>query len=181
MRFKYYLKGLGMGIIVTTLIMTISCVLHDNKLSDEEIMEKAAALGMILPESEKDSAESKPKETQTQDTKPEEPKETEPKETESEEPKETESEEPKETESEEPSTEVPPQHTETIQYVLHIKNGDTPRKIANELYENGMVDSATKFRSYIADHGYAGKIRIGTYTITKGMSYEEIAKIITRS
>lgn len=168
MRFKYYLKGLGMGIIVTTLIMTISCVLHDSKLSDEEIMEKAAALGMILPESEEDSAESKPKETQTQDTKPEEPKE-------------TESEEPKETESEEPSTEVPPQHTETIQYVLHIKNGDTPRKIANELYENGMVDSATKFRSYIADHGYAGKIRIGTYTITKGMSYEEIAKIITRS
>ncbi len=55
MRFKYYLKGLGMGIIITTLVMSVSCVIHNNNLSDEEIIEKAMELGMIMPESENDS------------------------------------------------------------------------------------------------------------------------------
>ena len=48
MRFKYYLKGLGMGIIITTIIMTVSCVIHNNNLSDQEIIEKAMELGMVM-------------------------------------------------------------------------------------------------------------------------------------
>ena len=196
MRFKYYLKGLGMGIIITTIIMTVSCVIHNNNLSDQEIIEKAMELGMVMPDSEKESENglfgshdkesSESKEDSESEGEPQSGSESEiePTETESEFP--TESELPTETESstepetEEPSTQTPPQHVEITQYVLHIQWGDTPRMIANELFENGMIDNASKFRKYLADNKYAGKLRSGTYTITKGMTYEEIAKMITK-
>ncbi|MBO5096822.1 MAG: endolytic transglycosylase MltG [Agathobacter sp.] len=218
MRFKYYLKGLGMGIIITTIIMTVSCVMHNNNLSDEEIIKKAIKLGMVMPDSENESAsglfgnndkessdsendsdsEGEPQsgsesEIEPTETESEIPSESElPSETElpseSETPNESESsseiEPPSEnespTESEEPATQTPPQHVEITQYVLHIQWGDTPKMIANELFENGMIDSASKFRKYLADNKYAGKLRSGTYTITKGMTYEEIAKMITK-
>ena len=53
----------------------------------------------------------------------------------------------------------------------------------NELYENGMIDDAKKFRNYLGDYckQHNKEIRVGTYTITKGMTYEEIAKKITKS
>lgn len=55
MRFKYYLKGLGIGIIFATLIMTVSSVIHNNNLSDEEIIKRAEKLGMVMLESETES------------------------------------------------------------------------------------------------------------------------------
>ena len=194
MRFKYYLKGLGMGIIITTIIMTVSCVMHNNNLSDEEIIKEAIELGMVMPESEKESSsglfgnnDKESSESENDSDTEGEPQsgsesEIEPTETESEIPSESElpSETEIPTESEEPSTQTPPQHVELTQYVLHIQWGDTPRMIANELFENGMIDSASKFRKYLADNKYAGKLRSGTYTITKGMTYEEIAKMITK-
>ncbi|MGN1158236.1 MAG: hypothetical protein ACI4TK_18855 [Agathobacter sp.] len=187
MRFKYYLKGLGMGIIVTTIIMTVSCVVHNNNLSDEEIIERAMKLGMVISDSEKEpgngSFEGHDKESSESEADSEsegEPQScseitTEPP-AETEDPVETE--EPVETGESE--TQMPPQHVEVTQYVLHIQWGDTPRMIANELYENGMVDSASEFRKYLADNGYSGKLRSGSYTIMKGMTYEEIAKLITK-
>ena len=182
MRFKYYLKGLGMGIIITTIIMTVSCVMHNNNLSDEEIIKKAIGLGMVMPDSENESTsglfgnnDKESSESENDSDSEGEPQSG----SESEiEPTETESESP--TESEEPATQTPPQHVEITQYVLHIQWGDTPKMIANELFENGMIDSASKFRKYLADNKYAGKLRSGTYTITKGMTYEEIAKMITK-
>ncbi len=81
----------------------------------------------------------------------------------------------------ESTTQKPPQQIVVEKYVLHIQWGDTPRMISQELYENGMIDSASKFRKYLADNKYAGKLRSGTYTITKGMTYEEIAKMITKN
>jgi hypothetical protein len=51
MRLKYYLRGLGIGIILTTLILTISRVNH--KMSDQEIINKAMELGMVMKEDPK--------------------------------------------------------------------------------------------------------------------------------
>ena len=197
-----------MGIIVTTIIMSVSCVMHNNNLSDQEIIEKAIELGMIMPDSEKesesgllgsgdknssDSVESETEgEPQSGSEVTSEPSETElPSETdmttENEEPTQpegpTEPETPTESETDEPVTQQPPQHVETTQYILHIVWGDYPRKIANELYENGMIDSAKEFRDYLGDFCKKNNkdIRVGSYTITKGMTYEEIAKIITKT
>ena len=56
MRFKYYLRGIGIGVTLATLLLTISFYfgrdfLYNKSLTDKEIIEKASALGMVMPES----------------------------------------------------------------------------------------------------------------------------------
>ena len=51
MKLKYYLRGLGIGIIVTTVILAVSFSKKEIKMSDEEIMARAAQLGMVMQES----------------------------------------------------------------------------------------------------------------------------------
>lgn len=162
MKFKYYLRGLGVGIIFTTLVMSISCVIHNNNLSDEEIIEKAIELGMVMPESQSESESEAQSESESQS----EPEVT------------TESQQPSETEAESETNQTV--HVETVQYILHINSGDSSWAIAKELYKNGMIDSQTAFSKYMSENGYAKRLRAGTYTITKGMTYEEIAEMITR-
>ena len=50
MRFKYYLRGAGLGIIIATIILTISFHLHGTTMSDEEVITRAESLGMVMPE-----------------------------------------------------------------------------------------------------------------------------------
>jgi len=46
MKLKYYMRGLGIGIILTTLIFIISG--YEKKMTDEEIIASAKKLGMIM-------------------------------------------------------------------------------------------------------------------------------------
>jgi hypothetical protein len=48
MKLKYYLRGLGIGIITTTIILAISFRGYEPALSDEEIMVRAVDLGMVM-------------------------------------------------------------------------------------------------------------------------------------
>ena len=67
MNLKYYLRGLGIGIIVTAIIMLVLSAQNTKTLTDEEIKQKAKALGMVeqggtlselsLPDVDEDSAE----------------------------------------------------------------------------------------------------------------------------
>lgn len=53
MKLKYYLRGLGVGIIVTTIILTISFGGKETDIDDipvEEVIAKATMLGMVMPE-----------------------------------------------------------------------------------------------------------------------------------
>lgn len=54
MRFKYYLRGIGLGIIFSSLIFTVAVAVSDKKeeLSNQEIMERASELGMVLKDSD---------------------------------------------------------------------------------------------------------------------------------
>ena len=47
MNLKYYLRGLGVGIVVTSLILGIGLGSRKEALSNEEIKERARALGMV--------------------------------------------------------------------------------------------------------------------------------------
>lgn len=47
MNLKYYLRGLGAGIVVTAIIMSIATDGQKEKLSDAEIKARAAELGMV--------------------------------------------------------------------------------------------------------------------------------------
>ena len=54
MRFKYYLRGAGIGVIAATLILSIAFLLQD-QISDEEVIRRAIELGMVM-EDEKESS-----------------------------------------------------------------------------------------------------------------------------
>ena len=63
MKFKYYLRGVGIGLIVTTLLFTIAFAFYKPTLSDAEIIKKAQALGMEKVEEKKETTEPKKDDT----------------------------------------------------------------------------------------------------------------------
>ena len=64
---------------------------------------------------------------------------------------------------------------------IEVTKGMSSNKVAKIIYEKGLVDSASAFNKYLVDNGYSEKVRIGTFKITVGADYKEIADIITRS
>lgn len=49
MNLKYYLRGLGIGVVVTAVIMSVAAGRRTATLSNAEIRERARALGMVEP------------------------------------------------------------------------------------------------------------------------------------
>lgn len=52
MKLKYYMRGLGIGILVTTLVLSLAS--KKEKLSDKEIISKAIELGMVMKDDNDD-------------------------------------------------------------------------------------------------------------------------------
>lgn len=57
MKLKYYLRGLGIGIIVTAIIMMITNAGSGKTLTDEQIMQRAEELGMTRPAEDSEESE----------------------------------------------------------------------------------------------------------------------------
>ncbi len=49
MKFKYYLRGAGIGVIVATIILSAASLFQDN-MSDAEVIQRAMELGMVMEE-----------------------------------------------------------------------------------------------------------------------------------
>lgn len=204
MKLKYYLRGLGIGMIVTALILGISFSNRQDQTSqimtDDQIRERAAELGMVdsseltlaaLQNSEKKPTEGTPEETtqtQEQNNIEAEPETTVPAETQATVEPETTQESEATTEPEpektagpettaEPEVTEAPQRTQTAS--ITIQRGDDSGSASRRLYEAGLVENAKAFDNYLCNNGYSRSINPGTYEIAPGTSEEEIAKIIT--
>lgn len=204
MKLKYYLRGLGIGMIVTALILGISFSNRQDQTSqimtDDQIRERAAELGMVdsseltlaaLQNSEKQPTEGTPEETtqtQEQNNIEAEPETTVPAETQATVEPETTQESEATTEPEpektagpettaEPEVTEAPQRTQTAS--ITIQRGDDSGSASRRLYEAGLVENAKAFDNYLCNNGYSRGINPGTYEIAPGTSEEEIAKIIT--
>ena len=204
MKLKYYLRGLGIGMIVTALILGISFSNRQDQTSqimtDDQIRERAAELGMVdsseltlaaLQDSAKQPTEGTPEETtqtQEQNNIEAEPETTVPAETQAtlepettQEPEATAEPEPEKTAgpetTAEPEVTEAPQRTQTAS--ITIQRGDDSGSASRRLYEAGLVENAKAFDNYLCNTGYSRSINPGTYEITPGTSEEEIAKIIT--
>lgn len=195
MKLKYYLRGLGIGMIVTALILGISFSSRQEQASqpmtDDQIRERAAELGMVdsseltlaaLQNSAKQQAESTLEETtETQEQKEITGETTEETETTAE-PQETQTEtaEPETTASPEPAAEPETTAAEQTQTAgITINRGADSGSVSRQLYEAGLVENAKAFDNYLCNNGYSRSINPGTYEIAPGTSEEEIAKIIT--
>lgn len=216
MRLKDYLRGLGMGMIVVVLILTIGG--RNRTMTDEEIIARARQLGMVdgnqtLTDIQQKETASR-EESAREDTGdfyegsiPSEPTDVE----EMEESADTSvwsgSEEGTEAEeSTEPSEETiqngsedaeestlgqenletgeadaskAPAEVTTI--TVTVQRGDSSVRVSRELAAAGVVKSAKDFDQYLCENGYDKRISVGSFEIPSGATYEEIAKIITKS
>lgn len=157
MKLKYYLRGIGIGVIVATLIMTISSVIHNNNLSDEMIIKEAQKLGMIMPENteDKDSLWEKKEDTEvsTENT--------------------VNTDNTQNTEDTHVSEDA-----ELVE--ITIVDTDGARHVSEKLFAAGVITDAKDFRQYLSENGYAYTIRSGRFKIPKGSTYEQICDIIIR-
>lgn len=198
MKLKYYLRGLGIGMMVTALILGISFSNRQGQaaqtMTDDQIRERAAELGMVdsgeltlaeLQNSAKQPTENTPedvKETQETQTEVSPVTTTEPEIT-----TQPETTRAPEATSEPEATEAPAITTvpdmaapEQGQIAgITINRGDDSGSVSRRLYEAGLVEDARAFDSYLCNNGYSRSINPGTYEIASGTSEEEIAKIIT--
>lgn len=63
--------------------------------------------------------------------------------------------------------------------IITIESGDVSRIVSAKVFEAGLVDSADEFNSYLGENGYANLLQPGTYEITKGATFRQIAVILT--
>lgn len=196
MKLRMYLRGLGIGIVVTALLMGFTTA-GSNKISNNEIIERAEALGMVMedntirgvaPESEPKSeemtaepvTEETPKESNTETTEPTAEPEVEIKEESSEEKSEEQSEEKKNPEKEQ--ADEKPAETAVVttgSFTLEIAGGSGSETVSALLEKGGAVRSAAEFDEYLCNNGYDHRITAGKHVIPAGSDYETIAKIIT--
>lgn len=203
MKLKYYLRGLGMGIIVTALIVMIFYGVK-GRMSDKDVIARAEKLGMVMKETDDGtlfhtqpaSSESESEEateetteeiTETQTETAAEVSTEAPTQAPTEAPTQAPTEAPTQAPTEAPTqapTEAPAEGTvsgtEQNTYVLTISRGMYSEAVSLRLAEAGMVASAAEFNSYLENNGYAERLRTGVYNITAGMSYEEIAGMIVQ-
>ena len=198
MRLKYFLRGVGIGIIVTTIILTITHA-SDRKMSDSEVIDRAIELGMSFSashsEQQGETEESSPNESSTeQETSGDEV--TDGPQYESETETETESQSTSETVTESTDggealpekeseiitetatqaiTEIAAESTiELITCTISITKGMSSRTVCDMLKQNGIIDDAADFDRYLIKTGYDDKIRVGEVEVNSGMTYEEL-------
>lgn len=171
--FGYFLRGLGIGILFTTII----CIIHTNRLqkeytplSQEEIIEKAKEYGMVealdqtldaLEKEENNKAQSTPAPATELPT--------------------TSSPENEKTESnmKEDNTQDKEDNKVTLERI-EIEKGDSLKEVARKLKEVHIIEDEGAFKEYFNRKKLGSKVMIGTYNIPIGYSYSDIAKLITR-
>ena len=179
MKLKYYLRGLGIGILVTAVIMGVTQGSRKETLSDREIRERAAALGMVEPGNslaDLEAAET-PAATETPEA-VETPAATEIPEA-AETPAATEA--PAATETPEVTarpTQKPAEEEEGSSYTFEIQAGDSSYQVAYRLQQAGLVADARDFDNYLCSKGYDRKLKTGSYEIPETATEEEISEIL---
>lgn len=156
MRFKYYLRGAGIGVILTTLIFTIAFAVYKPTLSDDEIMQKAEALGMEMPADDSDSADKKDTKT-AKDQKDDA--------------------DASDSNTDDATTSEDGGQKNVIEFT--IASGDTSATIAQHLQEVGLVDNAKSFDLYLSDQDLDNQLLPGNYQIPEGATFLEIGELLT--
>lgn len=200
MRLKYYLRGLGLGIIFAVFIMMVGYRNHGSSMSDSEIIEKAKALGMV--ETEDSSGMKNDKKTDNKTDKKSDKK------TDTSEPDTTiadtsaaedtqtgtdntdadniagtadaDTTAPSDVAATDSGASDAAQPQQNTTFTVTVGSGDTCRMIAERLQAAGIIDDAEKFRAYMGQKGVDQFIADGSHEIPYGVSYDDIINILTQ-
>lgn len=169
---KYFLRGLGVGIVITALVL---CIAYRKYNSEETVVKRATELGMIFPKQTPDtlftvSGTAVAVATETPDA----------------------------SEDDETDSTIKPTQTPEMTEIPTIKPTSTPEQkiikstrsivirdalmsesVAADLKKAGIIKDAEKFNKYLEESGMATKIRSGKYKVPVDADFEKIAKIIT--
>ena len=208
MKLKYYLRGLAVGILVTTIILAISFSQTKKELSDQEVINRAKQLGMVMADSGKIEDYREDTQTETGQSEQGETEENVTGDTQN-------GEEDNEgvtgdngtvtgdngtvtgdigtvtgdneggigdneggTADNGTGTEDAGSDTEGKMVTFVISKGQFGRQISESLKKEGLVDDAEAFMKYLGETGKSEEILPGTYEIPMGSTYEEIVKIL---
>ncbi|MBQ3545091.1 MAG: hypothetical protein IJA34_08920 [Lachnospiraceae bacterium] len=190
MKYKYFLRGFGFGILFATLILMCALAIKENMPQNNS--SKKDVLSSEVKENEKDSDTSKQEETSTKEetTSKEEETTSKEEETSSDEVESTSKEEitsdevettSKEEESSSESDSDISEETSSVEMVVFtLSGGMSSNQVAQALKDLGVVDSASEFNSYMEKSGIAKRLRIGVYQIPKNATYSEIGNILVK-
>lgn len=180
MRIKYYLRGLGTGILVTTIIITISNSIRDNEEKMKQItgQPSTGAYYQTMSWSDKESKSAQGsteaahlKETLGQD----------------------ESRDNTGSQTQAPATSKPaaatapsaestsahvPTQSATSEIMISFNSISSSESASRLLEDAGIVDDWRDFNTFLINNGYDRKISNGTFTFMGNETYEEIAAII---
>ena len=208
MKLKYYLRGLAVGILVTTIILAISFSQTKKELSDQEVINRAKQLGMVMADSGKIEDYREDTQTETGQSEQGETEENVTGDTQD-------GAEDNEgvtgdngtvtgdngtvtgdngtvtgdneggigdneggTGDNGTGTEDAGSDTEGKMVTFVISKGQFGRQISESLKKEGLVDDAEAFMKYLGETGKSEEILPGTYEIPMGSTYEEIVKIL---
>lgn len=169
MRLKYYLRGLGTGIIFTSVILAI---IYSYRTTDAKIIERAKELGMITgevsgeseldnttPFDEEESVEEMSSFANGQED--------------------ITSESETSAEAQEETSESNGNTENKEEVLFRITAGMTAEAIAKGLEEAGVIENSSDFKNFLIDGGYTYSLVVGDYNLIKGSTYQEIVDVIT--
>ena len=195
MKMKYYLRGLGVGFIISSLIFMICFSFHETKLTDKEFKKEAERLGYTVDKIDDGTIKSNSDSKKKKETKKNSKEKTDSSKKET---KKTETEEKKPlddtvnnpdgnnettvtTENIPANSKDPESGPKTDEVHIEVLGGMNSWTVAKSLADNGVISNAEEFDKYLVSNNYANRIHPGSYTFTKNSDFSQIAKNLTGS
>jgi cytoskeletal protein RodZ len=194
LKVKYYLRGIGIGVLLGVLIMfaamkTLGYEKSDGSVRTAVADENAKKEKPTPPKDKKTEASTNIKTEVTTEVLTTEKVTTEKQTTEATTKATTEitteatTEATTEKKTEEVTTEKAteePAKTSDETVTIVVESGMYSEEVAERLMEAGIIDDAYDFNIWLESTGYATALEVGEFQVKKGMSYEEIAQVLTR-
>ena len=201
MNVKSYLKGIGVGMIVASLILIIA---GNNRMSDADVIKRAKELGMVEAsavnqstetvvtantEETKENAEAETKENSaetstvetTEDKTDVENNTTDTDENKSED---VETEDSNVSEDNVADSNATDETTDTATenigetVKVEVRSGMSSESVSLAVKNAGLVDDDTEFNKYLCENGYDKRLRVGSFDIPSGSDFETISKYL---
>ena len=206
MKRKYYMRGLGIGVIVSAILFSFVTPKSSAKMTDEEVIARAKELGYTKKtegvtaddiDKIKENVTPQPgnEATGETDTVPEATPDMTPEGTpgptmspvptpeppeKPDKPEEPDKPSPTPVPTKAPTnTPAPTKIPSGTTYTIKVERGMTASRVSKLLEEAGAVASATEFVTYLRENSLTDEINIGTFRIPAGADFKEIADILT--
>ncbi len=203
MKLRYYMRGIGIGMLVTAMILSITAGSQKTEMSDAEIMKRAEQLGMVreddllltdaknLAMHGAENSKASQNEITGDDSSDAEEQEDDGDDAEGmktlSENKDSSRKDLGKTKSEllsDAAEDAAVDGAENVKSTgsfttITIANGSSSTAVARALASSGLITDADSYDKYLCANGYDRKLVVGEHRIPTGASPEEIARIIT--